>query len=194
MTPPATPQLVRARLWQRVEGAALERFELLHAADAWHLRGTILAAVGAGAAEVSYEVTCDGAWRTRRADIRLRDDAGERSLAILAAAGRWTVNGRQDDSMRGCVDLDLAWSPSTNTLPIRRLGLEVGGASGPLAAAWVRFPELTVQPLEQEYRRLSESMYRYTSRGGAFAADLEVDGDGLVLDYGGVWRRAGASR
>jgi hypothetical protein len=138
-------------------------------------------------------VVCDASWQTRRADVRLRDAAGERTLAVVADGGRWTVNGREDESIRGCVDIDLAWSPSTNTLPIRRLRLAVGSASGVVTAAWVRFPELSLQPLPQEYRRLSERRYRYESHGGAFAADLEVDGEGLVLDYEGVWRRVVAA-
>ena len=35
-------------------------------------------------------------------------------------------------------------------------------------AAWVRFPDLTLQPLPQEYIRLADRQYRYSSRSGAF--------------------------
>lgn len=189
MTPTPAPQLVRSGLWQRVKGAGLERFELLRADGAWRLRGTLVALAEREPCEASYEVTCDAAWRTRRADVRLRDGAGERTLAVVADGGRWTVNGREDAALDGCLDVDLGWTPSTNTLPIRRLGLAVGAASGPVTAAWVRFPELAVEPLPQEYRRLSERRYRYESRAGVFVAELEVDGDGLVVDYEGIWRR-----
>lgn len=70
--------------------------------------------------------------------------------------------------MNGAIDIDLGWSPSTNTLPIKRLNLEIGQSSGELIAAWVRFPELTLQPLPQEHIRLAERQYRYSSRGSAF--------------------------
>lgn len=192
MSPTPAPQLVRACLWQRVKGTGLERFELLRAGDAWSLRGTLVVLDGREPCEASYEVVCDAAWRTRRADVRIRDAAGERALAVAADAGRWTVNGREDPALQGCLDVDLGWTPSTNTLPIRRLGLAVGAASGPVTAAWVRFPELAVEPLPQAYVRLSERTYRYESSGGAFVARLEVDGDGLVVDYEGIWRRAPA--
>jgi hypothetical protein len=59
-----------------------------------------------------------------------------------------------------------------------------------LSAAWVRFPELTLQPLPQEYLRLGDCKYRYSSRGGAFVAELLVDEHDLVLDYEGFWQRA----
>jgi len=189
MSAPPTPQRVQAGLWRWVKSPGLERFELLRAPGAWHLRGTIVTWPGREPAEARYEVVCDGSWQTRRVDVSLRDATGERTLAIEADGGAWIVNGRADASLRGCLDVDLGWSPSTNTLPIRRLRLEVGGASGTLTAAWVRFPELSLQPLAQEYLRLSERVYRYASRQGAFVADLEVDGDGLVVDYEGVWRR-----
>lgn len=189
MTPTPPPQLVRSGLWQRVKGVGLERFELLRTGDGWHLRGSLLALDGAGPSEAGYEVVCDAAWRTRHADVRIRDGSGERAVVLAADGGRWTVNGREESALAGCVDVDLGWTPSTNTLPIRRLELAIGAASGPVVAAWVRFPELTVEPLPQEYRRLAERRYRYESRAGAFVAGLEVDGDGLVVDYEGVWRR-----
>jgi hypothetical protein len=104
------------------------------------------------------------------------------------------VNGVEAPAVEGCVDVDLEWSPSTNTLPIRRLALAVGASSGSIVAAWIRFPALTLEPLPQAYARRSERSYRYTSGGGSFAADLEVDAEGLVVEYQGVWRRAGAPR
>jgi hypothetical protein len=94
----------------------------------------------------------------------------------------------------GALDIDLGWSPSTNTLPIRRLGLEIGQTSGEFIAAWVRFPDLTLQPLPQEYVRLADRQYRYSSRSGAFVANLLVDDDDLVLDYEGFWQRVEAGK
>ncbi len=179
----------RCCLWQRLRGTGLERFELSRGNGRWLLRGNVVALENGAPAEASYQVVCDAAWRTERAEIAVRDAAGGRSLTLTTEGSRWYANGREAESVQGCIDLDLGWSPSTNTLPIRRLGLAVGRGSGPLRMASVRFPELTLEPLPQEYLRKSERVYRYTSRDGAFVADLEVDDEGLVLDYQGVWRR-----
>ena len=62
-----------------------------------------------------------------------------------------------------------------------------------MTAVWVRFPELTIEPLPQRYGRLAERRYRYESAGGAFAAEIEVDDLGLVTTYEGGWRRIAAS-
>jgi len=182
-------RLIRAVLWQRVQGTGLERFELLQDPDGWVLRGAILALEKQGPAQANYEILCDAAWHTLRAVVSLRDGIHDRSLALTVEDGRWVENGNERPAVRGCIDIDLGWSPSTNTLPIRRLGLAVGQKSGPVTAAWVRFPELTLEPLPQEYERLAERRYRYSSRGGAFTAELEIDEDGLVVDYQGIWRR-----
>jgi hypothetical protein len=158
----------------------------------WMLRGTIVASAEGGPAEARYEVLCDDSWQTKRADISFRDGTGERVLQVAVADGRWYANGRTNETVAGCTDIDLEWSPSTNTIPIQRLGLAVGQRSGPVIAAWIRFPCLTLQPLRQEYERTSERHYRYISDGGKFVAEISVDEEGLVLNYEGFWRRASA--
>lgn len=185
----SSSQLVCAGLWQWRQSPGLERFEFVRAGDEWIFRGTILTMAKDAAAEARYEIVCDSLFHTRKADILLRDFTGERMLKIDARDGRWFENGREKQTVKGAVDIDLGWSPSTNTLPIRRLNLAVGQASGEFIAAWVRFPELTLQPLPQEYLRLEDRKYRYSSRSGAFVAELLVDDHDLVLDYEGYWQR-----
>jgi hypothetical protein len=186
----STPQSIVSGLWRWLQGTGLERFEFLRTADEWLFRGTVLTLANDIATEARYEIACDHSFRTRRANVSVRDDAGERSLQIDAQEGRWFENGIENPTVAGAIDIDLGCSPSTNTLPIRRLGLEIGQTSGEFIAAWVRFPELTLQPLPQEYLRLGDRKYRYSSCGGAFIAELLVDEHDLVLDYESFWQRA----
>jgi uncharacterized protein len=179
---------VAGGLWRWLGRDGLERFALFQDPSGWRLAGTILVHDG-GPIEARYEVACDPQWRTREVRVQLEEAGGARSLRLTAADGRWVEDGREHESVRGCIDADLNWSPTTNTLPIRRLALAVGQSSGPVTAAWVRFPSLTPEPLVQEYTRLSERRYRYTSGEGTFTAEIEVDEHGLVVDYGDLWRR-----
>jgi hypothetical protein len=80
---------------------------------------------------------------------------------------------------------ELEWSPSTNTLPIRRLALAPGETRA-VAAAWIRFPSLEVERLDQSYERLDQRRYRY--RSGLFSSDLLVDDNAMVLQYGVNWK------
>ena len=172
-----------------LQGPGLERFELLQDAERWVLRGTILHLDDNRPLEVRYSIECDSGWHTVNAGIAVRDGNRERSLRIENDGGRWIANGDPQRQVDGCIDIDLGWSPSTNTLPIRRLNLKNGTTSGPLIAAWVKFPELVLEPLPQDYQRVAERAYRYSSRGGTFAANLTVDEHGLVEEYEGFWKR-----
>ena len=100
------------------------------------------------------------------------------------------MNGAECREVEGAVNLDLNFSPSTNLLPIRRLDLEVG-QEAPVRAAWLRFPSFDLKPLEQTYRRLGPSSYRYRSEGG-FEAELDVRPSGFVALYPGFSRVTGS--
>ena len=189
MTAPSAPQLIRAGLWRWIPTAGLERFEFLQSAEGWTLRGAIVTLAGGEPAEARYEILCDLSWNTRHADIQVRDSRGERNLRVTKENGRWYENGQINSKLDGCDDIDLEWSPSTNTIPVRRLRMPVGQASGLLTAAWVRFPSLTVETLPQEYRRVAEQQYVYSSHNGSFVAEVVLDDQGLVLDYQGFWHR-----
>jgi uncharacterized protein len=190
----SAPKLIATGLWKWLQGTGLERFEFLRAPDEWIFRGTILTLADDVPAEARYEITCDRLFQTRRANISLLDSSGEHSLKIEAQNGRWVENGRENQSVKGAVDIDLGWSPSTNTLPIKRLKLDIGQSSSEFIAAWVRFPDLTLQPLPQEYFRLEDRKYRYSSRGGAFVANLRVDDEDVIVDYEGFWLRAKSNK
>src|SRR5215203_1804653 len=78
---------------------------------------------------------------------------GRRTLTLSAEdQRRWKVNGRHDPDLDGCIDVDVAATPLTNTFPIRRLAdLEVGRpVTTPIA--WVDVPDLGVTRVDQTYR------------------------------------------
>ena len=78
-------------------------------------------------------------------------------IVIGADATRsWTFNGRPCAGVQGCEDIDLSFSPATNLLPIRRARLAVG-ARVSVRAAWLRFPAVALEMLDQTYERVSES-------------------------------------
>jgi uncharacterized protein len=116
------------------------------------------------------------------------DDAGAAAGSDAAAGPRPAAALVEIPSVAGCLDVDLAFTPATNILPLRRLDLAVG-ESREVTAAWLLFPDLTVEPLPQRYTRLDERRVRYESRGGAFTAELEVDELGLVMRYPPLWER-----
>ncbi|MEA3167022.1 MAG: uncharacterized protein QOJ26_1906, partial [Thermoplasmata archaeon] len=56
---------------------------------------------------------------------------------------------------------------------------------------YVDLPSLAVKPDLQRYTRLSERRYLFESPASGFARDIDVDDDGLVVTYPGLFRRVG---
>ncbi len=154
------------------------------------LIGTVLGGEGGVPVRTEYRVFTDGAGVTTAVHVRDFRGFEQRTLAVTRdAKGNWTIDGAPVRGLRGCTDVDLACSPATNTLPIRRLRLAVG-ATHTVQAAWIRFPELTVERSPQSYERLDEFTYRFGS--GVFQAELTVDDEALVTSYA-EWQRTGVA-
>jgi hypothetical protein len=117
-----------------------------------------------------------------------------------AAAG--VLPGIVDEhGLSGAEDCDLGLCPVTNTMPMLRSILPRGRAVGPgpgleqeFVMAWVEVPSLRVMRSEQTYqlRRTGvdgTAAVRFVELDTSFQADLEVDLDGLVINYPELARR-----
>jgi hypothetical protein len=139
---------------------------------------------------VQFRVLLDADWRTREVDLTVTDSEskGQRVRRLRSdGAGSWTVDGRPDPRLDGCLDVDIGAVPITNTFPIRRTRLDPGDSLD-LKIAFVDVPDLSVEPLAQTYRRLDRDRWEYED--AAFGRyDLVVDDDGIVVDYSDFARR-----
>ena len=172
-------------LWQGLIAPSMERFVAARTENGFQLSGLILQAYEDEPYVVRYSIEVDETWRTRAVQVEVENDGQRRIVLVGDGSGHWSRDGDRLPAVDACLDVDLEWSPSTNTLPIRRLGLALGEGKT-VAAAWVRFPSLEVQRLDQSYERLEDRRYRY--RSGRFTADLAVDEDGMVTQYGLNWK------
>ena len=177
----------QTRRWRRLDLPALEDFA--EDGQAFHGRVQVDETVPWSA---EYRIAFNEQWITFETAVSVQRAGRSRQLQLRREpSGRWLADDCEVEACRGALDVDLGVTPSTNTSAIRRLGLAVG-SSTELTATWVRFPELTVQPLPQRYTRLAERTYLYESlRDGVvvFRARLEVDGTGLVERYEGLFER-----
>jgi hypothetical protein len=172
-------------LWQDVETGALDRCRLEAGPEGLRLSGTVLTAAHGTPLDVRYLVEADRDGLTRRVELEL-DGGSTRRVLLADGGGRWRWDGGPElAQVAGSLDVDLTVTPATNTLPIRRLGLQVGQAAD-LHMAWVQFPGLEVLPSAQRYERLAPDRWRFST--GDFEAELLVEPAGLVLDYGGLFR------
>jgi hypothetical protein len=185
-------EAVRTVQWRSVDEPWVERCTLLRGegrpSAAWILDGTVLGTTEREPFDVRYQVFCHENWATTEVVVTALTGTRLREIELVREGERWLVDAAETPELRGSTDIDLGFTPATNTLPIRRLGLKVGESSE-IRTAWVRFPELTAEPFPQRYTRLPGRRYLYESLTSDFKAELEVDEFGLVVDYRGVWER-----
>jgi uncharacterized protein len=180
----------RVVAWRRTDedaGHSLARVE--PRAGGWLFHGTEVLAGPETLLACSFRVEVDDAWATRRVEVSSVSAEGERRLLLTADDDRrWERDGERAPELDGCVDVDVAATPLTNTLPIRRLAALAAGQEVTTPVAWVDVPALGVTRVDQTYRRLGPAAWRYADDAhGAF--ELTVDDDGLVVEYTGMATR-----
>ncbi|HEV3505487.1 MAG TPA: putative glycolipid-binding domain-containing protein [Actinomycetes bacterium] len=173
-------------LWQDVETAALDRCRLEAGPDGLRLSGIVLTPAHGTPLDVRYLVEAGPDGLTCRVELEL-DGGSTRRILLADGAGHWRWEDGPDlPEVDGSLDVDLTVTPATNTLPIRRLAALEVGRQRDLQMAWVQFPGLEVVRSAQRYQRLAPDRWQFST--GDFTAELRVDPDGLVLDYGGLFR------
>ena len=182
-------QLQRYVFWRNLQTDGSEYCSLFQVAQGWMLKGTAISLTSERVPILAeYEIVADESWQTRSVAVRTLSGAESKTLRLITELpGHWQAHGKAVPQYNGCIDVDLGISPSTNTLPIRRLNLAIG-QSEDVTAAWVRFPDLALEPLPQRYTRLNEDRYQYESASG-FQTELTVDENGLVVVYDKGWER-----
>lgn len=178
-------------LWTSAELASAEHFTLESQAGGQLLSGTTVVVFDDRPAHIRYSVGVDHEWRTGAVDVEIVDDR-QRTVQMRVDDGAWRVDSVARADLVGCVDVDLGWTPATNTLPIRRLRLDIG-ESAEITAAWLKFPELVVVANRQRYVREGDRRWRYVS--GEYDFVLETNADGVVTRYGDdLWVARATSR
>ena len=133
---------------------------------------------------LDYLLDVPHGWITRRLEIEASGAGWRRSLTLEHdGAGRWTADGQRLPDVDGALDCDLAYSPLTNLMPVRRSALHERAGSEDFVMAWVSVPDLRVHASPQRYEHVRPGVVRYVSRDGDFTAELELDPDGLVVRY-----------
>jgi hypothetical protein len=182
------PRPLSAR-WRPVGADGLEHLDLRLEGGSIVVDSVVIGDRGGIPYGLRCRLVCSEDWVTRSLDIVTTDG---RSLHLRSdGAGEWTdAEGWPIAQLDGCIDVDLAGSPFTNTLPIRRAALVAGGETGEFRMAYIPFD--TFKPVidGQIYHCLEVGrLYRYEAADRSFTADLTVDEDGLVTDYPGLFTR-----
>ncbi|MCA5893402.1 putative glycolipid-binding domain-containing protein [Isoptericola sp. NEAU-Y5] len=168
--------------WRGVGSGSVEHLDVDLRDGGWRARSL----VDLGPERLEYAMELSEAWVFRA--LRLHSSAGRELDLARDDDGVWRVDGVARPDLGAAVDVDLSFSPFTNTLPVRRLDLAVGAAAD-IVTAYVDGETLTVSPDPQRYTRLDAGRYLYESRDSDFRREVTVDGDGFVVDYPELFSR-----
>ena len=179
---------MRELRWASQEGDGIEHLAFEAREDGFQVESVVVGQRYGKSYGLHYEVRCDTQWRTRYARLKIVG-AGELELHG-DGDGHWRDgHGLMLSAIEGCIDIDIAATPFTNTLPIRRLQLAQGERRS-LQVAYISTPDLQVTRVEQAYSCIELGReYRYEGIFRNFTANMKVDEDGLVLDYPTLFTR-----
>ncbi|SDA99236.1 hypothetical protein SAMN02927914_06506 [Mesorhizobium qingshengii] len=135
------PEDMKIVRWREWDGPGLEHLVLRERAGEISADSVVICS-GATPFAVRYRIVCDVGWRARSVTVDMIG-TGQTLAPVSDCDGRWTRNGLPMPEPGGVLDPDLAVTPFTNTLPIRRLRLSTG-QSAEITTAFVDFPALTV--------------------------------------------------
>jgi uncharacterized protein len=174
----------RVLVWKGLDEWRAESAEVTLEGERLGVRGVQIGADPSGY-RLEYELETAERYVTARLSVHVEGDGWRRSLDLQRSEeGEWRADGAPVDvNLAGALDCDLALSPLTNFMPIKR---DAGGP-GDHVMAWVSVPDLRVHRSEQRYEPLADGRVRFSSPG--FTADLELDEDGFVAHYPGLAER-----
>ncbi|WP_175654582.1 putative glycolipid-binding domain-containing protein [Burkholderia ambifaria] len=179
--------------WASLEGDGIEHLTFDRAETGIVVESAVVGQRYGRAYGLAYRVECDPQWRVRYAVLRVM---GGGTLELHGdGAGHWRDgSGSALPELDGCVDIDIAATPFTNSLPIGRLRL-ARDERRPIDVAYISTPDLTVVPVKQAYACIEPGRrYRYEGIFRNFTAEMDIDADGLVIDYETLFKRLPALR
>jgi hypothetical protein len=138
---------------------------------------------------VSYKLTVDLLWNIKAVYIDCQSDAAFKISLTKQKNNQWcNEKGEWLSQYDGCTDIDISITPFTNTLPINRLHLPVGSSKEDIVL-YINLPTSECKPVKQRYTNLGDKIYKYENLVTGFISNIEVDEDGYVVNYPGIWYR-----
>lgn len=184
---------MKAVRWSQQDGAGLEHLLFDARPDGVVAESAVVGEDEGQTFGLMYRIECNMQWQVTRLAARLAGGPTldlRRQVDDTGVLQAWTDAAGAPQRMLGdCIDVDITAMPFTNTLPIRRLQLQPGKRRV-IRVVYVRVPSMTVSVVEHAYTCLeADRRYRFEGLDTGFVADIATDGDGLVIDYPGLFRR-----
>lgn len=138
---------------------------------------------------IDYQLQLDQLWNTLSIIANSRHAEHTNALSFTGdGVGNWTFNGKPVPEFDGCIDVDISVTPFTNSLPIKRLHLNID-EHRQIKVLYINLPKEELHVMEQRYTRVSQFDYLYQNVQSKFEARIGTDNNGFVINYPGIFER-----
>jgi uncharacterized protein len=179
-------------LWRSLDNPGFEHVRVDRSHPGWDVYDSMLVREHeASLHRGGYTLIVDPSFQTLELRIMAEQEPGSMGALHLLATGDgvWTdQDERRIPELDGVIDVDIQWSPLTNTLPVRRLHLAPGEETS-ISVAYIELPSLSLRRVEQRYTRIDDVTVRYSSPIRDVVRDLALDEEGFVLEYPDLFTR-----
>ncbi len=170
-------------LWTGREYYSLENCIVNTTVNGTEITSTIIGKYKAKIYRVEYHIKTNKKWETKYVEIKSQhSNKVQHHKFKNDGKGNWVTNGKQLPTVKGCIDIDIALTPFTNTLPIKRLHL-AKGEEQEIQVLYFDILKNKITAAKQKYIRLSDSEYKFENVPNNFEAIIKIDKQGFIIDY-----------
>ncbi|MGI9366151.1 MAG: putative glycolipid-binding domain-containing protein [Rhizobiaceae bacterium] len=181
-------ETAKSVLWQCLDTPGMDACRICQSDHGWLLNGCADFVFAGDIVMMRYEVVCGPDWTSQSASIAGWIGGRDFQTQVQRSThGNWMIDGNVLPKTSELQDIDLGFTPATNTNAINRLALD-SGKSSMTRALWLDVNDWSMKPLSQTYGRKSANLMTYASPDNDYHTELTVDDFGIVRTYPGLWQ------
>jgi hypothetical protein len=176
-------------IWKATEYDSLENCIVTITANEVIIKSVIVGCKENVIFRIDYTIKTNSNWETLFCELITQFGNARQVISFQGdGKGNWITGGILAINFKGCIDVDIPFTPLTNTLPINRLKLKEQKEEN-IKVIYIDIMESGIRPVSQKYKRLSGQEYNYQNVPNDFEANISVDENAFVIDYPGLFRR-----
>lgn len=167
--------------WEALDWKGLEQCTINTLPSGYIVTSKVEGEIDSQPFNVEYTIEINLQWEVTFVKIvSLPDD--QTLLELYKKRQQWIdQHNKKLQRFSSCKDIDIAITPFTNTLPIRRLTFAPQQKHA-ITVIYIDFPFGSIKPMKQWYTQLTERTYKYEDETG-YTNTITVDEQGFVVDY-----------
>lgn len=177
-------------VWESNQIFGSEYMEIYFTENDLEVSSTVISLENNIPSKINYTISLDPHWVVKQ--LHIKNSYNNKELYILSnGKGEWfRENGDEILELKGAIDIDISCTPFTNSLPINRLNWSINSPNY-FEMAFINASDLTYKRVKQGYELLDDSnnKRKFHYKSCTFESIIEVDSDGLVTNYPGLFKR-----